>query len=397
MRAAILVWLCLACGCSSSGPSRPGSADGGGGAGGSVEPPIPPPSGSIFPPQFFLGIVSLDTADMLDWLAGRPFFARYLYLNNGFDTGWASITPTPGDYARTYIRNSKKLGMLPAFVFYQIPGNSGEGFDLDLGHARDVAYMKSYFENYKLLLDIIAAEGGNALIILEPDFWGYLQQNLPGVAPAQIAAKVGATGLPYTNGFGDDIAGLGRCLVAMTRQLAPAARVGFQVNLWAAPGHPTDGLVYDTLAGVQQAASETAAFHAGLGADKADFWVAEKNGLDAGGWGGDRRFYWDDAQMESYLAFVKTFTNAVGRPAVGWQIPIGHIGLPNTANQYEDTFAEYTFRSPTAYPNVAKMIDAGFRGILFGGGVGASTTVLTDGGWFGDRAATYLAAPVTIQ
>jgi hypothetical protein len=148
---------------------------------------------------------------------------------------------------------------------------------------------------------------------------------------------------------------------------------------------------------VQQAATETAAFHKGLGAEKADFWVAEKNGLDAGGWGGDRRFYWDDTQMESYLAFVKTFTNAVGRPAVGWQIPIGHVGLPNSVNQYEDTFADYTFRAPTAYPNVAKMIDAGFRGILFGGGVGASTSVLTDGGWFGDRAAAYLAAPVAIK
>jgi hypothetical protein len=369
----------------------------GGSGGGPVTPPIPPAPDSIFPAQFFLGIVSLDTTEMLDWLKGRPFWARYLYLNNGFTQGWANITPTPGDYARTYIRNSKKLGMLPAFVFYQMPGDSGEGFELDLGHAQNAAYMKSYFENYKLLLDIIKSEGGHALIILEPDFWGYLQQNIANADPTQIAAKVGATGLAYTNGFSDNVSGLGACLLSMTRQLAPEARVGFQVNLWAAPGHPQSGLVYDTLANVQKAAMETAAFHAKLGAEKADFWAAEKNGLDAGGWGGDRRFYWDDAAMENYLAFVKTFTAAVKRPAVGWQIPIGHMGLPNTANKYEDTFADWTFRGATGYPDVAKLIDAGFRGILFGGGVGASTTVLTDGGWFGDRAATYLASPVTIK
>jgi hypothetical protein len=380
-------------------PSVPG--DGGApDGGGPVTPPVGPPPGSIFPAQFFIGIVSLDAPDQLQWLMNRPLWARYLYLNNGFTNGWANITPTPGDYARTYIRNSKKLGMIPAFVWYQIPGDAGEGFTVDAQHAADVAYMTSYFQNYKLLLDIINTEGGPALIILEPDFWGYLQQNQSS-APDQIPAKVGATGLAYTAGYPDTVAGLGACLLGMARALAPGARLGFEVSLWATNGHPVTGLVYDTPANVQAAATATAAFHRALGADHADFWVAEKNGFDAGGWaaaGAGRMWYWQDAQMENYLLFVKTFTDALQRPALGWQIPIGHTGLPNTVNQYEDTFAEYLFRlQNNQYVNIPKFIAAGFRGILFGGGVGQSTTVLSDGGWFGDRVAEYAKAPVTIQ
>jgi hypothetical protein len=102
--------------------------------------------------------------------------------------------------------------------------------------------------------------------------------------------------------------------------------------------------------------------------------------------------------MENYLLFVKTFTDSLQRPALGWQIPIGHIGLPNTANQYEDTFAEYLFRlTNNQYVNIPKFIDAGFRGILFGGGVAQSTTVLSDGGWFGNQVAAYGMAPITIK
>jgi hypothetical protein len=371
-----------------------------GGVSGPVTPPIGPLPGSIFPAQFFIGIVSLDAPDQLQWLMNRPFWARYLYLNNGFTNGWANITPTPGDYARTYIRNSKRLGMIPAFVWYQIPADGGEGYASDAQHAADAAFMTSYWQNYKLLLDIINSEGGPALIILEPDFWGYLQQNQSNL-PDNIPAKVGATGLAYTAGYPDTVAGLGACLIGMARRAAPAARVGFQVSLWATNGHPATGLVYDTPANVQAAATATAAFHRALGADQADFWVVEKNGLDAGGWaaaGAGALWYWQDAQMENYLLFVKTFTGALQRPALGWQIPIGHTGLPNTINQYEDTFAEYLFRLQNGqYVNVPKFIAAGFRGILFGGGVGQSTTVLTDGGWFGAEVAQYGQAPVMIQ
>jgi hypothetical protein len=362
--------------------------------------PVASPPGSIFPSQFFLGSVSLDDAAQLAWLAGRPLWSRYLYLNNGFTNGWANVTPTPGDYARTYVRSSKSLHLVPAFTFYQIPGDAGEGFTIDFAHVGDVSFMTAYLQNYKLLLDVLRDEGGPALIILEPDFWGYLQQNL-GDAPEQIGAQVAATGLAYAQGFPNSVAGLGACLLAMTRQFAPEARAGFEVSLWATTGHPQEGLVYDSAANVTSAAMRTAAFHRALGADAADFWVAEKNGFDAGGWaalGAGRLWYWQDAQMDNYLLFAKAVSSALGRPAIGWQIALGHGGLPNLANQYEDTFAEYLFRAQNGnWLNLPKFIAAGFRGILFGGGVGQSTTALSDGGWFGAQVDQYGMAPLTIH
>ncbi len=76
-------------------------------------------------------------------------------------------------------------------------------------------------------------------------------------------------------------------------------------------------------------------------------------------------------------------------PVVGWQISIGHMGLPNitvetfTDNAYEDTFFPYFFE------HVNEFLDAGFIGFLVGKGIADDTDFANetegnvgDRGWF---------------
>ena len=122
---------------------------------------------------------------------------RYIYLNGGPVNGWDTWSPIPGGRATTYIRNSRMLGMIPFFVFYNIADGS-ESYLSDLAHAQDASYMAAYFKNLKLALDIIDREAGDDLVglLLEPDFLGYLAQNANQPAAVIPAATRGA----YTSG-----------------------------------------------------------------------------------------------------------------------------------------------------------------------------------------------------
>src|SRR5262249_16893484 len=130
-------------------------------------------------------------------LKNRRVDIRYIYLNGGPVNGWDTWTPTPGDRATRYIRNSRTLGMIPFFVLYNIP-DASESYALDLQHVQDPVYMAAYFRNLQSALRLINQESPDDPVgmILEPDFLGYLAQNAAG-DPGSLAA---ATHAVYDSG-----------------------------------------------------------------------------------------------------------------------------------------------------------------------------------------------------
>src|SRR5262249_2064403 len=108
------------------------------------------------PSYVSLGSVSDDsTPDLSFWQTFAPGplshrgDARYIYLNGGPVNGWSTWSDAPGGRATSYIQNSRMLGMIPIFVFYNIP-DSSEGYQIDVAHAQDPAYMSAYFVNLQL-------------------------------------------------------------------------------------------------------------------------------------------------------------------------------------------------------------------------------------------------------
>src|SRR5262249_34385160 len=81
-----------------------------------------------------VGSVSEDSAaDLGFWrsygndLTNKRMDIRYIYINGGPVNGWRSWTTVDGFRAVSFIRESRKLGMIPFFVYYNIP-DGGESY-----------------------------------------------------------------------------------------------------------------------------------------------------------------------------------------------------------------------------------------------------------------------------
>ena len=314
-----------------------------------------------------LGSVSEDSdADLAFWRghesgqAGTRADIRYIYINGGPVSGWSSWDP---DRATSYAKESLALGLVPFFVFYNIP-DGGESYYTDLSHVQDASYMAAYYENLSLFLSQATAvmQGELYGVILEPDFLGYMEQN-SGLAPAAI---------PTADGTLTDTV---KRINAKVRAEGGNVVFGWQLNLWASPTatgargvmRRTDERDLGWTAGrltLVDAAREIAAYAvaAGILESGADFVSIDKYGLDAGISSPDdpdnSTWFWNSDHWNNYLLFVKTLGEATGKPMVLWQLPVGRINatsrvsartgeaftdLDNTSQHYEDSCATFFF------------------------------------------------------
>jgi endo-1,4-beta-D-glucanase Y len=336
------------------------------------------------PDYVTIGSVSEDTTgDLSFWqdfgesdATNKYMDSRYIYLNGGPITGWRSWD---SDRVSSYVRESLKLGMIPQFVYYNIP-DGGESYTTDLEHIQSLSYMESYFQDLKFALDTIRTEAGDELVqmIMEPDFIGYLMQNA-GVAASDISAMTSAV---YSSGvlqegvdpqFDNTVTGLIEAINYSISKYAPNVEFGWQFNLWASPGIetpiPGTGIVHltDTLgveagrAAIAREAELIAQYYmeAGILSYGAGFISLDKYGLDAGAENGaaddpaGSTWFWNSDHWNNYLLIVQTLTQTTDREMVLWQLPVGHINdslaenpydensvfdpLTNTTRQYEDS------------------------------------------------------------
>ena len=200
-----------------------------------------------------------DLAFFRDYGAGdtdKRLDVRYVYLNGGPVNGWRTWGSTDGGRLTSYLRESRKLGVVPYLVYYNIP-DGGESYTTDLEHISSRSYMQGYFTDLKFALDIIKAEAPDSPVgmILEPDFLGYLMQN-SGKQPDQIAAltdavyDVGALTRGIDPTFANTVQGLVNAINYLISKSTPNVNFGWQFNLWASPGIttpiPGNGLMHIT-------------------------------------------------------------------------------------------------------------------------------------------------------
>lgn len=409
------------------------------------------------PAYLAVGSVSEDTGEDLSFWQNmgegqnnRRMDIRYIYINGGPINGWTSWG---ADRARKYARESLKLGIIPFFVFYNIP-DGGESYYTDLEHIQDQNYMDAYYSNLEFFLSEVASimKGELYGIILEPDFLGYMQQN-SGKRSYEIGTTDG-TVVDTVKRINSIIAERGGNVV-----------FGWQLNLWARAGsNGGKGLVRrtdeDDWAGmdwnegrdyITQTATEIAAYavEAGVLSHGADFLSIDKYGLDAGIQNPDNpaesTWFWNADHWSNYLLVVEAIKRESGLPVVLWQIPVGHINsstaknavtgeefpaLSNTHRNYEDSattwFLGDTFRpgdnrkpyflsnrggdsklssssdSVTWGSHMEEIAKAGAISVLFGAGVGQSTDGVgsppsDDGFWIQKVQDYYLNGPVELD
>ncbi|MCX7748901.1 MAG: dockerin type I domain-containing protein [Clostridia bacterium] len=332
---------------------------------------------------------------------------RYIYINGEPDAwergadGWQKWGGSiRGDRAINYIRNSKKMGMIPFFVYYCIPG-SAESYSEDKAKIESPIYLSYYFKDLKFFLDIVKREAGDDIVgmVLEPDFIGYMMQNSGGSQPVPADKLFANTKLVYETAFGgtnatgilnsktdldpvtgkpfaDNIQGLVRCINYMIKKFCPNPYFGWQFNLWAnpAPGVPGLGLMHKTdelgiAAGrdfIRARAKETADYYinAGILSSGANFISMDKYGQDATAFEpasandpASSRWFFNADHWTNYLSYANELNKTTKLPVVLWQLPVGHIersqepdpyhgGLFNQLDNtkaFEDSSATYFF------------------------------------------------------
>lgn len=322
---------------------------------------------------------------------GAQVYGRYRYLNGGVDStkNWYSYVGPHGAALLQFERNSEDLGVAGSYVIYMLQEDGG--YETFVKNVQDLAFMKAFFWNLEWVAKTMA--GRKAVFVIEPDTWGYILQHEQGrlgvTAPADfgkrsaaLPARVNDIGYPHLAGLPNTVTGLLQGIVKTFRAFAPDSRLGFHVNTWAwipPTGGDARGMVWWRQDLADQSADVNGHFFKNLfggaaaGTDRGDFLVVEKYGLDAGfirstdASAMGSRYYWTDEGMARWVGWCKRVAQAVDLPILGWQIPIGHMALPNTMNRWQDTFMDYFFAHPKDF------LDAGFIGLWVGKGLGQGT------------------------
>src|SRR6202035_4223202 len=240
----------------------------------------------------------------LGWMtsSGVPWRYRYTYLSAGVNTGngWETWNSPPGQYAAYYMSDSAAHGYIPVFSYYELlqsnPSAGNNESDRDFSNLNNASTMNAYYANFVLLMQTAHTFGGQVIVQVEPDLWGYLEQRANNGSPASLTASVGSSGYAGVAGIPDTAHGFGDALLHLRDVYAPNVALGIHASLWATKRDlATDP---DPTLDPNVVADQTAAFlnAAGVGSNPygSTFDVVFNDGADHdAAWYGGTSHWWD--------------------------------------------------------------------------------------------------------
>jgi hypothetical protein len=351
-------------------------------------PPPPPPSinaALAAPNRLLAGLGAGNSIPDMTAQQIRPDIIDTYLVGLGSGS-WPTWNSPDGAYVTLVSANDKAAGAVPMFTLYQMASSGNDHLD----GINDSAFMTQYWAQAKLMYQRIGATGRPTLVNLEPDFWGFVQGKAPGGDPTKLPARVSLTAECASQP--DTATGIAGCLLALGRTYAPNAKIGFPPSFFGAD------------------ATSVGNFMSKVGADKADFIVAQTSDRDAGCFEaspqpsecagrGTGPFYWDENNVTTpnysqSLTQWSTVRSHLGNlPILFWQTP---MGVPSatpggTPNHFRDNHVHYMLTHPTEYTAI------GVFGIVFSAGGSTSATIATDGGQFARLYQAYLADPAPLS
>jgi hypothetical protein len=386
-----------------------------------AQPALPPlPAGWPVALELGLGSAPGGAASMR---GDAPYAFRYQYLAGGVNTGsgWATWN-TNGEFARFYIEDSVKNGIVPMLTYYQIfqsrPGGANEA-DAVRANLQTPSTMQAYFDDLKLFFEKAAAFPDKLVVLhVEPDMWGYIQQRSSGDDASTFAVSVSSSGVADVAGLPNTAAGLAQAIKKLRDTYAPNVALGYHVSGW---GTGTDIQYSQADSGTTtQVATRAANFYRSLQSDW-DVAFAEFSDRDAAfkqdQYGDGGRSWFNPNDFARHAVFLGTFSQVANERIVLWQIPLGNTrmrAMNNTWGHYQDNRVEWLLDEESR-AHLQTYIDSGVVAFLFGGGAsgttcacdalndgvtdpapingneGPSLSADDDGGFFKDRARAYYA------
>lgn len=363
------------------------------------------PSGSVpagMPARLSVG---LNEDNGRTWMknSGAPWDARYRYLVRGWVNNWG-WSPADGSFALSYMRECQQQSRLPAFSYYQLNDEPGGGETQASAKVQNATTMRSYFADFKLLMQRAKDFDAPVLVLIEPDFAALLaiQTHDNPNAPAAVAS----TGLPELAGLPNTVGGWGQAFVRL-RDAVGASKVmlGLHVSAWATN---YELLNASPTVALQPHVDQAFAFLSGLGLAQYDVLVADPLDRDADYYRvvlGQNSRWWDTADSASinsasfnrYAEWLRLWNVKSGKRWVLWQIPTGTSAQSNVCRSgaqlsgYKDYRSEYFFGTGSA-AHREKFATSGVIALLFGPGEGCQSTHETDGDFLKTNAGAFLRA-----
>src|SRR2546421_5063516 len=349
----------------------------------------PRPATPLLPSGFSFGLA--NQPGEIGWMtaSGIPWGYRYQYLSGGVNTnaGWETWNSPPGQFAGYYMSNSATNGYFPVFSYYELlqstPSSGANESDRDFNNLNNAATMNAYYANFVLLLHQAATYGGQVIVQVEPDLWGYLEQRAGSGTAASLSARVKSSGYADVAGIDDTAQGFAGALLHLRDKYAPNVLLATHASLWASG--IDIGTNTNTSVSASHEADLVAAFlnSAGVASNP---WGTTFNLVfndvadhDAGWWelvnhGGAH--WWDrtNAKLPNFnqwLAWMTELHARTARPLIEWKVPVGnqyYLTENNTDGHYQDNRAEIFLA------NTAVLQAAGIQAVLFGAGNAGSTT-----------------------
>ena len=356
-----------------------------------VVAPAPARAAVTLPSGLHFGLGS-DPAS-LGWMtsSGVPWRYRYTYLSAGVNTGhgWETWNTPPGQYATYYMNDSAAHGYIPVFSYYEMlqsnpSAGTSEG-DRDFNNLNNTTTMNAYFANFVLLMKTAHTFGGQVIVQVEPDLWGYLQDRANNASPATLTAAVASSGHADVAGIPNTAQGFGYALLHLRDLYGPNVVLGIHASLWAT--RRDIAVDTDPTLDPNAVADQTSAFlnAAGVASNPYgstfDLVFNDVADHDAA-WYGDNSHWWDRTNttlpnFARYLTYMTRLRADTGRPLIVWQVPVGNqffLTMNNTDGHYQDNRAEYFLGHP------ADLAAAGIAAVLFGKANGGQTNYTDDRG-----------------
>jgi hypothetical protein len=340
------------------------------------------------------GLSNNDTTWMTT--SGVPWRYRFTYLAGGVNTTnnwltWQDPAKPPGQYALDYMTSSTTApaSYIPVFTWYQLlqslPSSGSSELDRDYSNLNNAATMSSYYASFKVLMQKAGQYGGQVVVHVEPDFWGYMQQKAAGGGASAITAMVKSSGFADASAFPDNLVGFASELKYLRDTYAPNSLLAMHASMWSSGidiASNTDPNVNAT-----GEADKTAAFLASAGAGAWDAVFNDVDDHDAAWWElascgtppcVNQYFthWWDPNNVRfpnftRYLAWVAELHAKSALPQVVWQVPMGNqyfLTMNNTCNHYQDNVAPYFIA------HAGQLFSSGLVAVLFGPGNSCQTS-----------------------
>jgi hypothetical protein len=282
---------------------------------------------------------------------------RYQHLGANW-TQWNAN----GAFVPMYLQESEKLGIVPVFTYYGMIRSSpakqepGELAAQIAKNCDSTATMRKYFMDVRLFMEKAGAHGKPAILHVEPGVWAQFlaaPEFRPNVLE-DIHVVVRSTGVPELEGLDDSAASFGKAFGVLRDRYAPNVLLAWHVS-------KVDGITASAAAGALLRCGAWDLLFTDVGDRDAGFKEAR----------GAANAWWKDKDFTEFRDWGAEIYALTGLSLMAWRIPLGNTYMAtcnNTPWHYMDNRVEYWLENYPSNKHIAEWADAGFIGLLFGGG-----------------------------